>query len=93
MKFPKKSWKNISTNSILFIKKLIEINPAKRYSAKEAINDVWIQQIKSEVIIDLSLVSSTVLNFERYLKVYLKKYFFFIKFLFFFIKFLFFFFL
>ena len=40
--FDSPAWKNVSNEAQQFIQKLLEIDPEKRYSASEALQDPWI---------------------------------------------------
>jgi calcium-dependent protein kinase len=41
--FSGQEWKNISNEAKIFIKKLLQVNPDIRYSAKQALEDSWIR--------------------------------------------------
>lgn len=43
MSFNGPEWKNISNEAKIFIKKLLQVNPDVRYSAKQALEDQWIR--------------------------------------------------
>lgn len=36
-------WKNVSNEAKIFIKKLLQVNPVNRLSAKQALDDQWIK--------------------------------------------------
>ena len=48
--FRHKIWNKISNEAKNLVQKLLEINPQKRLSAKEALNDVWFESNKNAII-------------------------------------------
>jgi len=44
--FPSPSWDHISEGAIDFIKRLLQLDPDKRPSASEALQDPWLNQKK-----------------------------------------------
>jgi serine/threonine protein kinase len=41
--FQQPEWKTISNEAKIFIKKLLQVNPITRYSARQALDDPWIK--------------------------------------------------
>jgi len=41
--FQQPEWKTISNEAKIFIKKLLQVNPVTRYSARQALDDPWIK--------------------------------------------------
>jgi calcium-dependent protein kinase len=48
--FRHKIWNKVSNEAKNLVQKLLEINPQKRLSAKEALNDVWFESNKNAII-------------------------------------------
>ncbi|CAK9044583.1 Calcium-dependent protein kinase 2 (PfCDPK2) [Durusdinium trenchii] len=44
VKFQAADWKNVSEDAKALIKNLLQMNPKDRYSAEQALNDVWIKE-------------------------------------------------
>ena len=64
--FPQKDFKNISSEAINFLKKLLTYLPDNRPSAEEALNDIWLNnesssniELNKEIIVNLSKFRTT----------------------------------
>lgn len=44
VKFQAADWKNVSEDAKALIKNLLQMNPKERYTAEQALNDVWIKE-------------------------------------------------
>lgn len=48
LEFDPEDWKYISEDAKVLLRKMIEINPNKRISAKEAYSDIWMRRNSSK---------------------------------------------
>jgi calcium-dependent protein kinase len=62
--FPQKDFKNISSEAINFLKKLLTYLPDKRFSAEQALNDMWLNDESKHSNIGLS--NEIIGNLERH---------------------------
>ena len=69
--FSAEEWKNISTLAKDFIKKMLELDPLKRYSAEQALNDPWMKKYADQNEIDIPLMHSALNNIRNF-RVFIK---------------------
>ena len=50
--FPEEDWGTVSDEAKNFVAKLLEMDPAKRPTAEQALNDPWIKNRASEQVVD-----------------------------------------
>ncbi|CDW73027.1 protein kinase domain containing protein [Stylonychia lemnae] len=67
--FASPEWENISNEGKIFIKKLLQVNPDARYSARQALDDPWIKIYTGGDNVQLAYsVAKKVLNNLRYFR-------------------------
>ena len=59
-------WKKASNLVKDFIRKMLEIDPIKRYSAEEALNDPWMKKYSDQNVIDIPLMQSALNNMKNF---------------------------
>ena len=64
--FPKEEWDHVSKEAKTLIKKMIEINPVKRISALEALNDDWFKKHKEKSHENKALAKSVLSNMKKF---------------------------
>jgi len=64
--FEAPEWKTVSPEAQEFIQKLMEVDPAKRYSAEQALNDPWIQKMCSKDEVDRPLAVTGLTNLKSF---------------------------
>ena len=68
--FGSPEWKSITNDAKIFIKKLLNVNPDQRYSAKQALEDNWIKIYTSSDNIQIAYpIAMKVLNNIKYFRV------------------------
>src|SRR5687767_4135091 len=64
--FREPDWNRISDAAKDFIRKMLEYDPVKRYSAQEALNDPWFKIVLNEPQTNISLDASTITNLKNF---------------------------
>jgi calcium-dependent protein kinase len=59
-------WKGVSEEAKKFIRKLMEFDPAQRYSAEQALNDPWFGVVLGEASFDKPLMVSALNNLKHF---------------------------
>ena len=59
-------WKNISNEAKQFIKKMLEIDTSKRYSASQAMNDPWLVKFGNKNVVDIPLITKALTNMTTF---------------------------
>jgi len=64
--FDSSEWKDVSNLAKDFIRKLLEMDPSKRYSAEQAINDPWMKKYTNEKVVDVPLMRTALTNMKNF---------------------------
>lgn len=59
-------WKGVSLEAKNFIRKMLEYDATRRYSAEQAINDPWIKKYTSKSQVDVPLMASALKNMTNF---------------------------
>ena len=66
--FPEEDWNTVSDNAKNLIQKMLNINPKKRLSALEALQDVWFKENEEKSSTDKKLSKSVLKNMKKFKK-------------------------
>ena len=59
-------WKGVSIEAKQFIKKMLEYDPTKRYTAEQSMNDAWIKKYTSKNVVDAPLMQNALKNMTNF---------------------------
>jgi len=59
-------WLNVSEDAKRFIKKMMELDPNKRYSAQEALDDGWFKKVIEKEVVDQPLALQNLKNLKNF---------------------------
>jgi len=59
-------WLNVSDDAKNFIKKMMELDPQKRLSAQDALNDNWFKKVMEQQIVDKPLALENLKNLKNF---------------------------
>jgi len=66
LKFDNKYWDNISNEAIDLIKKMLEIDPEKRYKAEDCLRHEWITKNNNHIDVEPKKIENCLSNLKNF---------------------------
>jgi calcium-dependent protein kinase len=64
--FPEEDWGTVSDEAKRFVEKLLEMDPVKRLTAEQALNDTWIKKRATENVVDQPVALRALRNLKSF---------------------------